>query len=145
MQIVYDAHMAANEKIQKTNEEWKKDLTPVQYQVMREKGTEAPFTGKFYASKDKGVYICSACGNKLFSSDAKFDSGSGWPSFDRPLADGSVETVSDTSHGMERTEVVCGRCGAHLGHVFDDGPRETTGKRFCVNSVSLDMENDSSD
>lgn len=128
------------DKITKTNEEWKKDLDPEVYAVTREQGTEAPFTGKYWNEHTKGMYKCSNCGLELFSSDTKFDSGTGWPSFDQPINREHVELVEDTSHGMRRTEVRCARCGAHLGHVFDDGPKETTGKRFCMNSCSLDLE-----
>ncbi len=120
-----------------TEEEWRKRLTPEQYKVLREKGTEAPFTGKFYKNFEKGVYMCAACGQPLFSSDTKFDSDCGWPSFDRSL-EGNVEFHKDSSFGMQRTEVLCKNCGSHLGHVFDDGPTKT-GKRFCINSVSLDF------
>lgn len=123
---------------QKDEKFWKQKLTPEQYHVLREKGTEAPFTGKFYQNFDKGMYICAACGQELFSSDTKFDSDCGWPSFDRSLG-GNVEFHEDDSHGMHRTEVTCSRCGSHLGHVFEDGPTET-GKRFCINSVSLDFK-----
>ncbi len=122
----------------KNNEEWKKMLTPEQYQILREKGTEAPFTGKYVHEKKDGMYKCAACGTPLFSSDTKFDSGTGWPSFDEALP-GSVKYVKDGTHGMERTEVVCATCGSHLGHVFDDGPTKT-GKRYCLNSVCLDLE-----
>lgn len=122
----------------KTEEEWKSALTPEQYQILREKGTEAPFTGKLLHEKREGMYTCAACGNPLFPSGAKFDSGTGWPSFDQAVP-GSVKLVPDSSHGMERTEVVCGRCGSHLGHVFDDGPTPT-GKRYCLNSVCLELE-----
>jgi peptide-methionine (R)-S-oxide reductase len=118
---------------------WKKMLTPEQYKVLREKGTEAPFTGEYVSEKADGTYACAACGNPLFSSDAKFDSGTGWPSFDQALP-GAVETHVDNDHGMVRTEITCARCGSHLGHVFDDGPKETTGKRYCINSVCLDLE-----
>ncbi len=121
-----------------TEEEFKKKLTPEQYEVMREKGTEAPFSGKYVHEKISGVYKCAACGNPLFSSDAKFDSGTGWPSFDKAIP-GSVKMVSDDSSGMKRTEVVCAKCGSHLGHVFDDGPTPT-GKRFCLNSVCLGLD-----
>jgi methionine-R-sulfoxide reductase len=131
-------------KVVKTEEEWKKLLTPEQYQVMREKGTEAPFTGKYYLNKEKGVYVCAACGNELFTSDMKFNSSCGWPSFDKEIAGGKIKTQVDTSHGMVRTEIICGRCGAHLGHLFDDGPTPT-GMRYCVNSVSLDFKKDSTD
>jgi methionine-R-sulfoxide reductase len=126
-------------KVEKTEEEWKKELTPEQYRVLRGKGTEAPFTGKFYLHKDKGVYVCAACGNELFSSDMKFDSNCGWPSFDREIEGGKIITKKDTTYGMVRTEIICARCGSHLGHIFDDGPTET-GMRYCVNSVSLDFK-----
>ncbi len=128
-----------SEEIKKTEEEWKKELTPEQYYVCREKGTERAFTGKFYATKDKGMYKCSACGNPLFSSDTKFDSGTGWPSFYMPVDSANVKIKSDFSHGMIRTEVMCAKCGSHLGHVFDDGPKPT-GQRYCINSVSLDLD-----
>lgn len=117
----------------------KSSLDPETYRVTQEKATEAPFSGKYHDHHEKGVYRCAVCGEPLFGSDAKYDSGSGWPSFDKPAAPGVVGEVRDSSHGMERTEVVCRKCGAHLGHVFDDGPRETTGRRFCVNSASLDF------
>lgn len=129
----------ANE-IQKTEEEWKNELTPEQYRMLREKGTEPAFSGTYWNEHGKGTYHCAACGQELFLSDTKFDSGSGWPSFDRPLAEGKVKEVIDPSHGMRRTEVVCARCGSHLGHVFDDGPKETTGMRYCINSCSLNMK-----
>jgi peptide-methionine (R)-S-oxide reductase len=122
-----------------TDEEWKKNLTPEQYNVMREKGTEAPFTGKYVDNHESGMYECAACGHELFSSDAKFDSGTGWPSFDQPVNRENVELEQDTSLGMARTEVVCKNCGAHLGHVFPDGPEETTGERYCINSCSLNF------
>lgn len=121
-----------------SDEEWKKMLTPEQFKVLREGGTEAPFTGEYVHEKADGTYTCAACGNPLFSSDAKFDSGTGWPSFDTALP-GAIETHSDTTLGMQRTEITCARCGSHLGHVFDDGPTKT-GKRFCINSVCLDLE-----
>jgi peptide-methionine (R)-S-oxide reductase len=123
-------------KIQKTEAEWKKELTPEQYEVLRKKGTERAFTGKYVNTFEKGNYVCAACGNILFHSDAKFHSDCGWPSFDKAIK-GSVTYVADNTFGMTRTEVNCARCGGHLGHVFDDGPRETTGKRFCTNSVSI--------
>lgn len=122
----------------KTEEEFRSRLTPEEYAVLRQKGTEAPFTGELLHEKRNGTFNCKACGNPLFSSDAKFESGTGWPSFDQALP-GAVEMREDTSHGMRRTEVVCARCGSHLGHVFDDGP-ETTGKRHCINSVCLEFE-----
>ena len=122
----------------KSNDDWKKKLTPEQYRVLREKGTEAPFSGKLLHEKTEGTYNCVACGNPLFSSDAKFDSGTGWPSFDQALPQ-AVKEILDSSGGMRRTEIVCARCGSHLGHVFPDGPTET-GKRYCLNSVCLDLE-----
>jgi peptide-methionine (R)-S-oxide reductase len=127
------------EKIQKTDEEWKKELTPEQYRICRMKGTESPFTGKYYHSKDTGMYLCAACGNELFDSNTKFESGSGWPSFYKPVSEENIETEEDSSYGMHRTEVTCGRCGAHLGHVFPDGPRPT-GLRYCINSIALKLD-----
>lgn len=129
-------------KIVKTEEEWKKVLSPQQYYVIREKGTEAPFSGKLLENKEKGVYVCAACGNELFTSDMKFDSHCGWPSFDKEIKGGKIITKTDTSHGMVRTEIMCAKCGGHLGHLFDDGPTET-GMRYCVNSLSLDFQADS--
>ena len=130
------------EKINKTEAEWKKILTPQQYKVLREKGTEIPFTGKYVKTNDKGVYVCAACGNKLFKSDTKFDAGCGWPSFYDVIKQGQVKVKKDTSHGMDRLEVVCSRCGSHLGHVFADGP-QPTGKRFCINSLALNFKKNS--
>lgn len=124
----------------KTEEEWKKKLTSEQYRVLREKGTEPAFSGKLYHNKENGMYVCGACGQELFSSDTKFDSGSGWPSFTDPVNREHVELKQDTSHGMIRTEVLCKKCGSHLGHVFDDGPREKGGKRYCINSCALDFK-----
>src|SRR3989338_4877462 len=125
--------------MEKSNEEWKKELPADVYRVTREKGTEAPFTGEYYALKEKGMYRCSNCGAELFSSDAKYDSGSGWPSFTVPVDVRVIETTPDASHGMRRMEISCARCGAHWGHVVDDGP-QPEGKRFCVNSASLDFK-----
>jgi len=125
--------------VQKTDEEWKRELTPAEYHVLREKGTERAFTGKLWDNHEKGVYRCAACGNDLFVSDTKFDSGTGWPSFSEPIAAENVETEQDASLMMVRTEVHCSRCGGHLGHVFPDGPRPT-GLRYCINSLSLDFE-----
>jgi peptide-methionine (R)-S-oxide reductase len=127
------------EKITKSEEEWKQELSPQQYHILREKGTERAFTGQYAHTKEPGVYRCAACGQELFASDAKFDSGCGWPSFYQPMDEEKVEMHEDNSFGMCRTEVVCSRCESHLGHVFPDGPRPT-GLRFCINSVSLKHE-----
>jgi peptide-methionine (R)-S-oxide reductase len=128
-----------SDKILKTEEEWKQELTPEQYAVLRKKATEPPFTGKYVHSKEDGIYRCGACGADLFRSDAKFDSGTGWPSFTEPAVAANVELRPDNSLFMRRTEVVCGRCGSHLGHVFEDGPGPN-GQRYCINSCALDLE-----
>jgi peptide-methionine (R)-S-oxide reductase len=128
------------EKVKKSEQEWREELTPEQYEVVRQKGTEAPFTSELNDVKDPGQFVCVACGQPLFSSDNKFDSGTGWPSFDRPVDDGQVETEADNSLLMRRTEVLCSRCDAHLGHVFDDGPADTTGQRYCINGCALEFK-----
>jgi len=128
------------EKVKKTEEQWRQELSPEQYEIVREKGTEAPFTSELNDEKSEGTFKCAACGQPLFSSDNKFDSGTGWPSFDAPMDDELVETEADNSMFMKRTEVLCSRCDAHLGHVFDDGPADTTGQRFCINGCALSFD-----
>ncbi len=126
-------------EITKSEEEWKKELSPEEFKVLREKGTEYAFTGEYFKHKKKGTYLCAGCGNELFSSDTKFESGSGWPSFYKPLSDHKIDAIEDKSMGTIRTEVVCNNCGGHLGHVFPDGPKPT-GLRYCINSISLDFK-----
>jgi peptide-methionine (R)-S-oxide reductase len=125
-------------EVEKSEDEWKSELTPEQFQVLRRAGTERAFSGEYWDCHDDGIYRCKACGAELFDANTKFESGTGWPSFTEPLVAEAVELISDTSHGMVRTEVRCRRCGSHLGHVFDDGPRPT-GQRFCMNSASLEL------
>lgn len=131
--------MSSDETVSKTDEEWQKILTPEQYRVCRKKDTERPFTGKYNDCKENGMYKCSCCGNDLFDSNSKFESGTGWPSFFKPINDENIKCESDADYGMIRTEVMCKKCGAHLGHVFDDGPQPTN-LRFCINSVSLNLD-----
>ncbi len=128
------------EKVKKSEQEWRQELTPEQYEVVREKGTEAPFTSELNDVKEPGQFVCVACGQPLFDSENKFDSGTGWPSFDRPMDGENVETEADSSLFMKRTEVLCSRCDAHLGHVFDDGPQDTTGQRYCINGCALEFK-----
>ncbi len=127
-------------RVEKSDQEWREQLTPEQYEVLRKHGTERAFTGRYWNAKEDGVYRCAGCGAELFSSDTKFDSGTGWPSFTDPMVAENVETRVDRSLFMKRIEVVCKSCGGHLGHVFDDGPREAGGKRYCINSCALELD-----
>ena len=136
--IKTETSMDSTQSTMKTEEEWKKILTPEQYSVLREKGTDRPYTGKYYLTTEKGIYKCAACGTELFTSDMKFESACGWPSFDKAMEGGKIKTVVDKSHGMVRIEILCAKCGGHLGHLFDDGPTPT-GLRYCVNSTSLNF------
>ncbi len=129
-----------NDYKNKPDSYWKEKLTPEEYHILREKGTEQPFTGKYYLNQDTGIYECGACGQPLFSSDAKFDAACGWPSFDDPMSKETVALRDDFSHGTHRVEVICKNCGSHLGHVFDDGPTDTTGKRYCINSTAINFK-----
>ncbi len=131
-----------SEKVKKTDAEWREILTPEQFLVLRQQHTERPFTGKYVNEKRKGIYHCAACEQELFSSDTKYNSGSGWPSFWDVHNDGNVKFIEDNSHGMQRIEAVCANCDSHLGHVFEDGPRDKTGLRYCINSVALDLKSD---
>jgi methionine-R-sulfoxide reductase len=134
-----DSPMSNEKAIVKSDAEWKQQLSPEQYYILRQKGTERPYTGKLLMNKEEGVYKCAGCGAVLFTSDSKFDSHCGWPSFDREIGEGRIKKIKDTSHGMIRTEITCAKCDGHLGHIFDDGPTDT-GLRYCVNSLSLEFE-----
>ena len=137
--VDHETNKKMNFEIMKTDEEWKETLTDEEYQVLRQCGTEHAFTGTYYMHFEDGIYRCKACNNPLFTSETKYKSGSGWPSFYKPINDNAVKEIEDRSYGMVRTEIVCGKCGSHLGHVFPDGPKPT-GLRYCINSISLDFE-----
>ena len=126
-------------KLNKTDREWQRELSPEEYRITRQKGTEPAFTGQYWNTKQQGTYVCRCCGTELFTSDTKYDSGSGWPSFYRPVNAGAIDEQEDSTHGMTRTEIICHNCDAHLGHVFEDGP-QPTGLRYCVNSASLQLK-----
>ncbi len=143
--LVLNTSPEGGAKVHKTEAEWRELLTPEQFQVLRGKGTERAFTGKLYENHADGMYHCGACNAPLFTSDTKFESGSGWPSFFRPVTPEAIEAIEDNSYGMRRVEVVCGTCGSHLGHVFPDGPRDETGLRYCINSASLQFVDGASD
>ncbi|MDO5768489.1 MAG: peptide-methionine (R)-S-oxide reductase MsrB [Psychrobacter sp.] len=138
-----DRELTKEEIAQLTDADWRERLSAEEYHVMREKGTERPFSGIYAESNDQGIYRCKGCGVKLFASDNKFNAGCGWPSFDQTIDESAIDEHIDTSLGMRRVEVTCSNCGAHLGHVFPDGPQETTGMRYCINSVAIDLDNDS--
>lgn len=133
------------EEIKKSDQEWREQLTDQQFHILREAGTERPFSGEYVDTEDDGMYVCAACGNRLFSSGTKFHSGSGWPSFWDVINEGNIELHTDSSHGMNRVEAVCAKCGGHLGHVFNDGPQDKTGMRYCINSAALEFEAQSSE
>jgi peptide-methionine (R)-S-oxide reductase len=139
-----DQNKKSEYEVNKSDEEWKQILTPVEFQILREKGTEYAFTGEYFDHKEKGTYVCAGCGNELFTSETKYNSGCGWPSFYEPLSEEKVGEFEDRSHGMVRTEIVCNKCGGHLGHVFPDGPKPT-GLRYCINSASLDFKKQDED
>lgn len=139
LMLCLSSGLLSQETVRKTEEEWKEELSPEKYRILREKGTERPYTGKYWNNKETGMYHCAACDNPLFSSETKYDAGCGWPSFYEAIDNGNIKTAKDLSHGMQRIEIMCAKCGGHLGHVFDDGPKPT-GLRYCVNSESLEFK-----